>query len=240
MSSRAWLGSVVVLGLLGVVGCASPTEEAGGSAAAQSAPADASAGLRFASADYGDYKIVVHEGEVRGSVYSTIGDPEHGGAICSFAFSGHIDEMDNGAEGAIVTAADGFSGPIQGRLRVEKKGEGAAPPELVLELDESPSACMRMMDTKDIRFFGGTKVERAGVAGWAPVIPEKAYFYDAPAGTKRAAYVVAADMITVKTLPNGTVVDRGFVLAEYTNGAGRKTTGYLRYEDLASPWLTGE
>jgi hypothetical protein len=242
MSSLTRFGSLVLLGVVGLVGCAAPVDEGGGqSAAAQSGPStDASEGRRIVTADYGEAQVVVHDGFVRGTFFSSMGDPGQGGATCRFTFAGRIDELDDGSEGSVVTATDGSATTI-GRLRVtDAKGAGEAAPRLALELDEPPNACVRVNGTRPMDLWDAKPLNLPGVIGWAPVSADKSYFHDGPGTGKRAAFVVKGNVVTLKLLANGAVVDNGFVLAEYVNSAGKKTTGFLSYAELASPWATGE
>lgn len=231
MRSSSWLGSLVILGLA-LGGCAAPADDAGTGAAA----ATAGESLAFVSATYGDLQLVVNRGELRGSYFTSIGDPAHGGATCSFTFSGRA--SDHGV--ASVTATDGYD-HTQGALRVLPLKPGQVAPDLVLTLTDSLNACSRIWGDRPMEIGDGERFADMDAAGWAPVRVDKTYFYDAPGSAKRAAYVMKGDIVTILAAGNDPIVTKGFVHASFTNEAGRTTTGYLSLSDLDAPWAaTGE
>lgn len=226
------------------VACAAPEEEGiANGAGAQSA--DASEGYHFTDAVYSDnsgrLQIVTHEGEVRGSFFTSVGDPANGGATCSFAFSGRIDAAEGGAvdtDAAVITIVDGFE-TVSGTLYVTDKATGSsAGPTLKLEVESWPAGCSRLYSSsRPLTFKDAKKRETDGAIGFAAVSADKAFFYDAPSRNKRSAYVIGGDVVTLKET-NGAVVVEGFAMAEYTNREGRKTSGFLSFDGLSAPWAT--
>lgn len=245
LRSASGLVGVVALGLsLGLVGCSAASEEdtaSGGSAASgEEEGSNASGAHKFVSGDYGQVRIVVAGGEIRGLFHAVMNESQ--GRVCTFAFSGRIDEMDNGHEGALINATDGFpGGGMQGSIRVTAKKTGTSiGPAININFANWPGGCTYASDGADFP-EAEPLTDATKIAGFAPVSAEKAYFYDAPNGTRRSAFVVLGDLVVIKKSGDAVVKD-GFVQADFRklDRTGPTTSGWLRYADLASPWATGE
>ncbi len=231
MLSLSRPSSLLFFGLLSLAACAPPVEasDEGAGAAAQTA----SAQLRFVSAAYdASASVVVVGNEVRGMYKTSLGTSD-----CSFAFSGII-RTEGAGQSAAITVTDGWD-TLHGTLRTQE-GTGAAP-KLVFDLPELPNACARSWGDRPIELTEADPSARpTGIAGFAPVGAGRAWFYDGPGTGMRNVYVARGDIVAIKTISGDTVVRDGFVQAEYTAVGGRKTTGWLLYSELHSPWATGE
>jgi hypothetical protein len=212
MRSSSLLGLVAV-GLSVVVGCSSePAEDA---AATEGA---ASVGGKIQTGTYeGELDLVVKGTAIEGSYFSQIGDPEHGGATCSFTIAGII-EVIGGVEHAHITATDAMS-VTGGELIAKANGS------LNFKLNTLPNACMRVSPMLTEGFDLGSRAAistGADTQGFRSVKAEKAFFYDRAGGAPRAAYVVEYDRVVI-TGPE----QSGFIPAKFNN-----TKGFLKTADL--------
>lgn len=224
MSKATWMGSVALVGLaLGAFAChGSSDDEVSGT---ESKEVDGTTAL--VSGHYGELDLAVVDGKVSGSFSAKLGDPAKGGHVCTFTLGGGTDR------GKIkVTAADGWDvveGSLEAATVEGKRG-------LRLHLDRLEDAMIACSITTPDLFKDGAVVALdsnldagildAGILGYRTVSAKKAWFYDAPGGKARAAYVVRGDTVVVTGAEQA-----GFLPVKYI---GKKTTsGFVKTSTLA-------
>lgn len=220
-TSSTFLGFVGSLALSLVVGCASTPAEEG--ATQEGAATGASAKLTSGVYD-SELQIVVKGTQIQGSYFSSVGDPEHGGAQCYFTMAGWIENV-GGVDHAHVTAVDGY-GATGGEIIAQPNGG------VTFKTPGSLSACMRTSPMLQEGFSLDTKAPiSAAILGFRSVQAEKTFFYDRAGGAPRAAYVMSGDTVQVTGAEQN-----GFLPVQFVPYFGGATTkGFLKTSDLAAP-----
>lgn len=226
MRATSWVSGVMVVVAASVTGCSGA--DAGGGEAIDDGSAAQTGALTFASGVYeqGSLELVVADGYVNGRMNESVGDPNRGGATCSFTFEGKIE----GAK-ADLLFQDGFESTV-GSIRVVagKTGDALSARKVELKMLSSINACMRIFGDRLEQGFvlGDAKPLPAGVLGFRTVEAEKAFFHDNPEAAPRASYVVQGDQVIVTGVQMADMVP-----VKYVGATGKTTAGWLAAEDLA-------
>lgn len=95
-----------------------------------------------------------------------------------------------------------------------------------------------MWSAEPIVFAKVSDLDVGGVQGWAVVQAAKAHFHD-QSRAQRPAYVVNGDLVTLERIDQDTTdpsaSGEGWAEVDFTNDAGKKTSGWPKLEELAIP-----
>jgi hypothetical protein len=209
------MAQVALLALTACGGSGEATDQGTGAATAEET-------LKILAGAYENgLQVAVHNGTVSGAFASSVGDVSHGGATCTFTFSGRI-ATTNGQEHANITAVDGFDSATG---TIIASTEGA----VKITLDHLPNACARVSPV--LADKNGLELGRHGdlpkeILGFRTVKADKAFFHAAATPAHQASFVLRGDTVA-------TVADEasGFVQAEFI-GPKVTTKGFIQSSDL--------
>jgi hypothetical protein len=171
------------------------------------------------SGQYEELSLVVKDGHFSGKVESSVGDPSHGGATCTFVFSGTVH-----GDRSELSTDDGYE--TGGGTLILREG-GVA-----LQLSPIPNACSRTFPMDDLTAEQGYLFTREGEGDdalrYVAVHAERLPFHASANGPVRRAYVVRGDLLTV--LPDST---KEWLHVSYVPMFGsRTTTGWVSAAEL--------